>query len=516
MSATRRNFLRGISGAAVAGAIAQPSHASVPAAVRPFAAGQIDLTMGQSPLVNAIDAWYTYLVNFIRPTESRRIALNNIITPLDMYDNTNFFNQYLFRTFVDRLVLTSPKDYSLGNASVTSAYSYHWSILLERAISDIDLDLSADLQNKIDEYDRQIGELREKYQKIRFELESRWTKIAEALGITPANDKYYIFKKKKYADDNYYSTQLAGVRSDIARRLTKQNQLRLQAQGTEEERVIISTYQYAVFEEHKLMLPVIPDFEKNDGLSAADLTNLAVTGAGGQFEAEIDIRPVGDLRNFFSNSGGANSIHIEVNKEYEHKHDSQWNVSAGASWPFVEASVSGESESHIKESLKKVRKITVGWANMADYFVRRGRWFNPSLLSYKRVQKVLKADPKLKAQLSRTVASLVMARGISITLEFTDSASVERWSKSTFSGSSGVNVFGVNFGSEGSSYNYDWSLEKSGEARTVTLKDDPKYARVCAFVTEEVIAGISSAEINTEFLDPSYYTPELVKTLKGS
>jgi hypothetical protein len=489
--------------------------------LRPFnqpqeiAMPQVSMTMGESPLPNALNAYYSYLVDLVGASDRKRVAINNVITPADIYDNTNFYDQYIFRTFADRLVLTSPTDYSLGNANQTSTYSYYWSQLLKRAIADIDIELSPDVQNKIDELDRQIDELRTKYSAIRTDLETRWKVYADQAGLDPKTDKFYIFKKKKFADDNGYATQLTGVRDGIALRLTKQNQFRMKAGGSQEDQILIQTYQYAVFDEYKETLPVIPDFEQQGGLTAADLTGIEVTGASGQFEADADIRPVGDLRNFFSNAKGQNHIGIDVHTTATHIHDSEWHVSASASYGFFSASVNADSESHIRTSLDKVRKITVSWSNMDDYFVRRGRWFNTDVLGFKRVTKILKADPRLTLQISRTVSSLVIARGLSIVLEFSDAASVERWEKSSFGGSGGASIFGISFGGGGSRYDYDYSLTKDSVTQTVTIQDDPRYARVCAFVTEEVIAGINQSAMTMEFADPGYYPPELVAELHG-
>lgn len=475
----------------------------------------ISLALGDSPLPQALNAYYSYLVEILRPSPTRRIALNDIITPADIYQNTNFYNQYIFRCFVDRLVMTSPTDYSLGNTNVTSSYSYYWSMLLQRVIVDIDINLGLDIQNQIEELDRQISDLRKEYVKIRSDLETKWSKIANKAGLDPKTDKYYIFKKKKFADDAGYATQLNGVKNGIFQRLTKQNQLRLKELGDPEDQILIQTYQYATFEEYKTLLPIIPDFERQDGLSASDLTNLAVSGAAGQFEADADIRPVGDLRNFFSNEKGKDEIGIDSNTTIKHDHDSEWSVSASGSYGFFSASVSTDNEKHIRDSLTKIRKITVGWNNMDNYPVRRGRWFNLDVLGYKKVGKILKSDPRLKAQLSRTVASLIIARGLYITLEFTDISSMERWEKSSFGGSGGVSVFGVSFGGGGSSYEYDYSLVKDTTKQTVTIKDDPNYARVCAFVSEEVIPGVSQSDITKEFAQPQLYTPQIISELIG-
>jgi hypothetical protein len=503
----RRKFLH----LAAFGGGAVVADAHIPIAPLAFAApvhvlNTIDIPLGSSPLPNALNVYYDNLVTLLQPSARNKVALNNIVTPADIYSNTNFYDQYIFRTFVDRLVVTSPENYSLGNANVSSSYSYYWNILLERAIADIDVNLDTGSQNQIDEYDRQISDLRDKYSKVKVDLETRWNAYAQAAGIDPKTDKYYIFKKKKFADDGGYATQLSGIRHDIALRLTKQMQIRLKAAGSnEEDRILISTYQYSSFDEYKEVLPIIPDFEKKDGLSAADLTNLAVTGAAGQFEAGMDIRPVGDLRNFFANEKGAFSVGIDQNSKFMHNHDSEWGVSASGGWGWFSASVSSENESHLRESMSDAKKVTIGWKNLASYAVRRGRWFNLDILAYKRIAKILKDDPRLKAQLSRTVSALVIMRGLTITLEFNNASSLERWQKSTFSGSAGVSVFGVNFGGSASSYEYDWSLQTNSVTKTVTITDDPNYARVAAFLSEEVIQGISADDIAFEFVDPIYY-----------
>ncbi|MGJ5023892.1 hypothetical protein [Bradyrhizobium oligotrophicum] len=490
--------------------MAKPAHG---APIRTL--NSIDVPLGASPLPAALNVYYDNLVKLLQPSAKNKVALNNVVTPADIYSNTNFYDQYIFRTFVDRLVVTSPENYTLGNANVSSAYSYYWIILLERAIADIDISLDSPAQNQIDEMDRQIGDLRDKYSKVKLDLETRWNAFAQAAGIDAKTDKYYIFKKKKFADDGGYATQLSGIRHDIALRLTKQMQIRLKSVGdNEEDRILISTYQYASFDEYKELLPIIPDFEKNDGLSASDLTNLAVTGASGQFESGMDIRPVGDLRNFFGNTSGKNSIGIDQSSTYEHNHDSEWGVSASGGWSWFSASVSSDNESHIRESMSDVKKVTIGWANLASVAVRRGRWFNLDILGYKRIAKILKNDPRLKGQLSRTVSSLVLMRGLSIILEFNNASSLERWQKSTFSGSAGVSIFGIGFGGGGSSYDYDWSLQKDSSKKTVTITDDPNYARVAAFLSEPVISGVSAEDIAYDFVEPRYYNDSTIEKLK--
>jgi len=154
----------------------------------------------------------------------------------------------------------------------------------------------------------------------------------------------------------------------------------------------------------------------------------------------------------------------------------------------MKVSANLQYESHYKESLRKVRSISVKFKNLAEYWVRRGRWYSSAFFEFERVKAFFQSHPRYAAELAHIITSVVIGRGLELTLTFTDENDTNFWDQLNVSASGSFSVFGMNIPSSDANYgSHTMRHTVDRQNRTVTFIDNEDHCRLVAFRTEKVV-----------------------------
>lgn len=132
----------------------------------------------------------------------------------------------------------------------------------------------------------------------------------------------------------------------------------------------------------------------------------------------------------------------------------------------------------------------MGFSDIAEVYVDRGLWFDPSLFSNGELKPIFDSIPGAR-DLKYVSVSLIIARGLTIKVNFDEQLDTEQWSKKTFSARGGVSIFGYKFGGRGSSTSYDYDFKQSVDKKTVTFTDDSQHCRLIAVRLEKIYHPIN-------------------------
>ena len=191
------------------------------------------------------------------------------------------------------------------------------------------------------------------------------------------------------------------------------------------------------------------------------------------------IYPLGDLVKFL-NSTGSRDIEITKTSTVTTQHDSQWSAGGSVRYGFFSIGGGGSGSSSYKSEVTKSNSIKLEFENVAEYLIDRDFWFNPVVFEKPDLLKLFTKIGGLD-RFEFVSVSLVIARGLKLTLKFDVAIDESQWTKRQFSASGGVSVLGFSFGASGSNSSYDYTAEVAADKRSVTFKDDPQLTRVLAY-----------------------------------
>lgn len=444
--------------------------------------GDVSISVGDSPLPNALDVYYGFLVELAEQngyTDRQKILLNNTITPFDIDQATPYYNEGLFRNYVDRVFRSSPQ--SLGPANRADRFSLHYEQIIRTAAAGIDKKYKeiapdlADLQEKLDEQTEKLTD------RI-LAINSQWQKVVSGEGITEEDPQYQL-RYLNFLESVRYADQVKQYTQNIDMILATIDAVRRSVYTPDEQLLLDNIAQLS--ETRKVARPRRPQFER----TVKDVTELTFADPTVRNESLMDISPamypLGDLVRFLQLPGNR-SISITKSSEVVRRHDRSWSGGGSFGYSWFSLGGSGSGSSSYKEDINKSAGISIGFENIAEYLVDRDLWFNPVVFENAELRDRIMKIPGVE-RLEYVSVSLIIARGITLQLTFDSSVSKENWTKKAFSGSGGVGIFGIGFRASGSSSSYDYSLDVSEDGKTVTFKDDPQLARVLAVRLESLV-----------------------------
>jgi len=451
-----------------------------------------DLNAAQSAIKNALDQYYDFLHDLILPPggtipPGQRIAVNNTLLTLDIFEKSPLYNEEIFRSFADRVVLTSPTTYAMGTPSTSDLYSEHYENLLNRVMAKLDTKLSLTDMQKIQGHRGNMADFRRDIRTLFTEINDAWREEAAKRGLKPT-DALYLEEQISFYETQRIPSSLRDLRSSLDSELRAITQIRLAAfpLGTQE---LMKRFDYTTLVENKMPRPKNSTLEIDRSLTELDLARLNSVGGMSLFDEGQDITPALSLVGFLKNPG-VKRFEIKDTTRQVHNHDSDWSVSASASYMFFSASASASGGETVRSIASQVTEFSVRFENIAEVWVRRGSWFSTGIYSIPEVQEVLKSDPKLAAKLAYVTASMIVARGLTLRVYLKDESQVETWRSFSAGGSGGFSFCGIGFGGGGgggsSSYDMNYSLAE----KWVEFVDGPSHARLLAFRTVEAIAGL--------------------------
>ncbi|RFU44474.1 OmpH family outer membrane protein [Paraburkholderia sp. DHOC27] len=452
----------------------------------------VSLNVDDSGIKDALNQWFEAITVLAGIQNPHKLALLGMISTFELIPDTELYDQFIFRSWVDRSIINSPTD--PGSPSFMSRYSTTYQEMLLQATLAIDSELSAEVRAQIE---TKMQDITVQQQKLEAELDrvrTAWNKVAAAEGLTdPTSVDYAVAQTGFYSTELEYS-KITQYRTAIGGYLEDIDKLRAK-QLSADDRNLIAIHQYCEFDEYKMIRPKTPDIERKiPQLNAATIDNPLVYGTVA-FEMGQDILPSISLPAFLSR-GTYHGIELSASRTASLTHESEWRGSLGGSFDFFQLNVHEGAATKVTEVIKRVGKLEIGFQNIEEIFAIRGQWFSIGAFSHPAVLSALKKNPKgLKAPLTYLVLSAIVVRGIAITVHFENS---DDWDTFTqHSGSGGGSIFGIPIGL---GVGHGDSATEQGRNRqdsTITFGDTPLQCRVVGFRVQQVIddGGASPLEL---------------------
>lgn len=432
-----------------------------------------NISVADSPLDKALDVYYSWLVDIANsklsiPTD-QKLLVNNTITSFDISIDTPYYNEGLFRNFADRVFKGSPQE--IGPANRADRFSKHYGTLISQAASRIDRKYSS-ISTELTAIRNEIGTKTTQLSDLIVKIEGDWKKIG-----VPAEDPNYELKYLNFLESIRYADQVGSISDEIDDLVGQMDSVRRSAYTADEQLILDNLSQFS--KTSMIARPRRPSFEK----SIPNVNELTFADPKVRVEALCDISPpvypLGDLVKFLK-VPGYKDIEITKTSTVTTQHDSQWSAGGSARYGFFNIGGGGSGSSSYKSEIAKSNSIKLEFENITEYLVDRDFWFNPVIFEKPDLLKLFNQIGGLD-RLEFVSISLIIARGLKLTLKFDTAIDESQWTKRQFSASGGVSVFGFSFGASGSNSSYDYSAEVASDKRSVTFKDDPQLTRVLAY-----------------------------------
>ncbi|TPK36358.1 hypothetical protein [Mesorhizobium sp. B2-5-3] len=470
----------------------------------------VSISVKDSPLPNALDWYYSFLLGIAEQngyTDKQKLLVNNVITPFDIAQDTPYYNEGLFRSFADRVYTKSPQE--VGPANKADRFSLHYGGVIHVAAAGIDRKYKETVA-EIEGLQARLGVQTEKLSDRILKINSEWRRVATGSGLKD-DDPEYELRYLNYLESIRYADQVSQYSQNIDMITGTIDAVRRSKYTPEEQLLLDNITQLS--ETFKVARPLRPTFERTvKGVNDLTFANPTVR-VSGLMDIAPAMYPLGDLVRFLQ-VPGAHGDSVQKDTVSKHKHDESWSAGGSVSYSFFSVGGSGSGSSSYRQDISKSKGIAVNFENISEYLIDRQLWFNPAVFHNDKLKPILAKIPGTE-RLQFVSVSLIIGRGLTLQLTFNESITTESWSKRSFAASGGVSFMGFGFGASGGNSSYDYTLEVSGDGRTVTFKDDPQLTRVLAVRLEpfvEVESGLIEAPSDLDMAAPN--TP-LAKFLKG-
>lgn len=483
---------------------------------------RLDVPVNASPIPAALDAFYDFAVSIIPPGPDDKVAILGTIVEFDITEKSPLYNDFVVRAFSDRTVRVSPVP---GQAAgdISDRYSSRYIDMVEALVLSLDAELTPAQNAQIETQQTAIDVISADRDTYLDTVEVAWTAEASRLGIDAdkidddAVRQRYIDERLKFLTTRRYAQRIwgeNGFNTRIRQREIKIASIRRQALPDDDYLQLYRLYEARL--DLRVIRPRSPDLEISrhwDSLSIQDPQNF---GMGAVLDIAVHTSSIVDPRVILKGLG-KRGYSVSQSTITTNSHDSAWNVSGSASYmSFFSGSVNSESQEHYRSTISRIRNITVEFAHVGELQLYRDAWFASTLLTdNKRVVDYLKDKPALSAKLNLLTTGLAIGRGLTLTLEFTDTADVHEWGSSSASGGGGVNICGYQLGGKGGkSSSYD-RQKIDIDKKTITFTDDPAVCRIIGLRTTPLSSVISSMACLTE-ARPIWDIPTLQQALMST
>lgn len=434
---------------------------------------ETNISIADSPLTNALDVYYAWLLEIAssatHAASDQKILLNNTITPFDISVDTPYYNEGLFRNFADRVFKSSPQQ--IGAANRADRFSKHYSALISQAASRIDRKYSS-IATELTAIRREIDTKTNQLRDLIIKLENDW----KSIGVPPESENYEL-KYLSFLESIRYADQVGSISDEIDDMIGQMDSLRRSAYSADEQLILDNLSQFT--KTSMISRPRRPSFERTvDGVDELTFADPKV-----RIDAICDtsppIYPLGDLVKFLKEPGTRN-VTIEKNSTVTTRHDSQWSAGGSARFGFFKIGGGGSGSSSYSSVITKTNSISLNFINISEYLVDRDFWFNPAIFEKPDLLRLFEQIGGLE-RLEFVSISLILGRGLTLSLKFDTELDESQWTKRQFNASGGISVFGFSFGGSGSNSSYDYTAEIAADRRGVTFTDDPQLTRVLGY-----------------------------------
>lgn len=446
----------------------------------------INIPANESGLTFSLEQYYSELTKLIGEREGQPLVLNNTITTFDIDEEAPLYSEGLFRRFADRKFKTSPRD--LGSSSEADRYSFEYERVIDVVTTKIDATIDPDSVASITSYKREIGRIRREMVQFEKGVARQWDAIVKAENLSP-DDPRYELRRLNFLESILYADQKSLFTQEIHDYNRSINIIRMSAYTLAQQKLLRAGEELA--EAYKIARPWASRLEKD----MPDLNEIMLADPKLRVVQLCDISPSifpsSDLVRFQnrpSSDSTGRTITVQENTVHNELHTRTWGAGGEASYSSffirIGGSGGGSGSSSYRRDFEQLKSFEISFADIEEVYADRGLWFDPTLFEDQEIKDLIDTVPGAR-ELEYVAVSLVIARGIKLSLSFKTEVETERWKKESFRARGGVKIFGYRFGGRGTSSSYDYDLEQSVDKKTVTFKDDPKHCRLLAVRVEQ-------------------------------
>jgi cob(I)alamin adenosyltransferase len=423
----------------------------------------------------------------------QRLILNSTIVPFDIATDTPFYNEELFRQYADR-TFTGGVEGVTGNtlASQAERFSFQYRAVLNQAALRIDTN-HPEIQNSLTELGKQLSDATSELTKKLGELDAEWEKVAKARSLTPTSptfdDERVAWLAQSRAQDQIdrYSQNIDRINFSI-------DTVRRKAYTAAESAVIDNLS--VMGSAFNIARPWSARTERDKATSGKPLTDVFLADFTKLSPAIYDssplILPIGDLNAFLKGQGTREFDTSSFSSTLD-AGNSSWSASGRGSFLGWSLGGGGSGSSSYKNYRDKLTSMKFALDNISEYFIDRSAWFNPGVFQDADIAKTIANRPELK-NLRFIAVSLIIVRGTTMELKFSENVNQSQFTMSSINASGGASFFGFSFGGSGGSSSDKTKVDVSADKTTVTFKDGPQVARVIGVRVEPFIKEPSKAE----------------------
>lgn len=474
----------------------------------------VNVSVNESPLPATLDKLYDFVHDVGHAGSGDLIAIMGAIVEFDVRDSSPLYNDYVVRAFADRTIRMSPMP-SQDAGDLAERYSSRYMDMLTLLASEIDNTISEQDQEKIQEHTLAIAQYTADKRTWLNTLERDFAAEALASGIDvkkidtdePTRTRYDELRTR-FMQRNDYAETRREFENKIRERRQKIAAIRMAAYATDEDRMIVNLNSQAL--DSKTYRPKDPDSEKIHHWDAFSIQNPENEFATGTIDVGPMVESIIEPSTILKGDGEAKSLEFDVSTtdRVTNNHDNAWHASGGGNlMKFFSGGFSGSGENHFRSTVTNVRSLHVGFKNIARLDIARGPWFSRQFFEFERVKAYLKKNRELAKSLSLLTTSLIVGRGMTLTLYFKDASVLHEWGSTNRSGSGGLNIGGFRLGGSGGK-SASWESRQFDEQKiSVTFKDDDSVCRLLGVIVTSVDS--MSLEEVAYGLKPLYTIPYL-------
>ncbi|QOV32863.1 hypothetical protein INT50_18785 [Vibrio diabolicus] len=444
----------------------------------------ISIPANESGLPFALEQYYKELSALIGVRDDQPILLNNTITTFDIVKDAPFYTEGVFRNYSDRKYKLSPRD--IGSAVETDRFSFEYERILGIASTQIDGTISEETRLRIENLKREIRRVSRDLVDFEKVVLSNWEEIVESEGISPETPRYEL-RRINYLESILYADQKKQYSEEIEDYQRSINNLRESAYSPAQQKLLRAADELS--ETYKVARPWNIYFER-DFPDSNILTFADPTVRSRQFcDVSPAIYPANNLVLFQERGGEARNISVTENTQHNELHKRTWGASGSAGFSCFGLRFGGggggSGSSSYKRDFESLKSFSLDFKGIEEVYANRGLWYDPTLFSSEELKPIFDKIPGAR-DLEYVGVSLIIAKGLTLSLSFDETVETESWTRRRFNGRGGVSVFGYKFGGSGSRTSYDYDFKLSEDKKTVTFTDDPEHCRLLGVRLEKI------------------------------
>ena len=448
----------------------------------------MDIKSIDTNIQNAIDQYYEWLLMLLRPEGNFKVALLSSLVQHDVIEHAPLTAEYVFRGFADRTISVSPAD--LGAGSTNDRYSAVYDRVIAAAAGPVRRKYKDNLSDRdiqdLASADTDIGNANDKINEILTGAAEAWDTYSSKKHLKEGTPEYAIERSGFFG--NYYQ-QVLGQHTKITQAASNKRAIWAGAFGADSDAEQLNEIYEALNDPDSFQtLPYRSDDEISLKINASNIIEYSVINSS-LFEKRLAIRPSSDLTKLLDETG-QRELELKAGGTVDQTHSSAWGGHAGASWlSVIQISGSKGDEDGFKISLQHLESIKINFTSISEFWVDRGSWYSTDMLGNKYVKAVLDKNPKQKALLSMSIASMVIARGLQVTYKFKDVADLTTWANHSWGGGGGVTIMGVSLGLGGGGGGESHDINRTIDTveKSITFKDGDHVCRLVALRVQQLI-----------------------------